>query len=153
MSRKNFSLDRKWRNVFLAPRPCTLCEAVGSALLPCGPWALFHLSRFILYPYRPQGMLTLDPGRQNRLTATRKRSPEMEDCERTPISVRNSLFPRSQIRLSRIWVSAFFLLRRSISPSLLAIKCTVKGAGLQQVQLPPGNWFALPRLCQRRKTN
>ena len=30
------------------------------------------------------------------------------------------------------------------SPSLLAKKCAVKGAGLQRVQLPPGNWFAPP---------
>ena len=26
----------------------------------------------------------------------------------------------------------------------LAKKCAVKGAGLQRVQLPPGNWFAPP---------
>jgi hypothetical protein len=26
----------------------------------------------------------------------------------------------------------------------LARKCAVKGAGLQRVQLPPGNWFAPP---------
>ena len=28
--------------------------------------------------------------------------------------------------------------------SLLAKQCAVKGAGLQRVQLPPGNWFAPP---------
>src|SRR5450755_97818 len=28
--------------------------------------------------------------------------------------------------------------------ALLAKKCAVKGAGLQRVQLPPGNWFAPP---------
>jgi hypothetical protein len=27
---------------------------------------------------------------------------------------------------------------------LLAKKCAVKGAGLQRVKLPPGNWFAPP---------
>jgi len=27
---------------------------------------------------------------------------------------------------------------------LLAKQCAVKGAGLQRVQLPPGNWFAPP---------
>ena len=26
----------------------------------------------------------------------------------------------------------------------LAKKCAVKGAGLQRVKLPPGNWFAAP---------
>ena len=26
----------------------------------------------------------------------------------------------------------------------LALQCAVKGAGLQRVQLPPGNWFAPP---------
>jgi hypothetical protein len=26
----------------------------------------------------------------------------------------------------------------------LALQCTVKAAGLQRVQLPPGNWFAPP---------
>ena len=29
-------------------------------------------------------------------------------------------------------------------PFLLAKKCAVKGAGLQRVQLPPGNWFVPP---------
>jgi len=27
---------------------------------------------------------------------------------------------------------------------LLAYQCAVKGAGLQRVQLPPGNWFVPP---------
>jgi hypothetical protein len=183
MSRKNFSLDRKWRNVFWLPGPvpcarrsvlrscpmvlgyCSISAGsssfssddadrflkLASAAVACwrprislrlrlsafpvcprGHRDSQKLSAFGTYTLQATGTLTLEPGRlQNRLTATRKRSPEMEDCERTPISVRNSLFPRSQVRLSRIWVSAFFLLRRSISPSLLAIKCAVKGAGLQ----------------------
>ncbi len=31
-----------------------------------------------------------------------------------------------------------------VSHSQLAKQCAVKGAGLQRVQLPPGNWFAPP---------
>ena len=33
---------------------------------------------------------------------------------------------------------------RDVTPSLLSKQCAVKGAGLQRVQLPPGNWFAPP---------
>jgi hypothetical protein len=34
--------------------------------------------------------------------------------------------------------------KRTTASELLAKQCAVKGAGLQRVQLPPGNWFAPP---------
>ena len=33
---------------------------------------------------------------------------------------------------------------RSFATAQLAKQCAVKGAGLQRVKLPPGNWFAPP---------
>jgi hypothetical protein len=47
--KENTSPSTGRENLFLTSSPCPLCEALGSTLLPCGRWALFHLRRFIFY--------------------------------------------------------------------------------------------------------
>ena len=48
--KKNISPSTGSGETFLDFQPLSaLSEALGFALLPCGPWALFHLSSFIFF--------------------------------------------------------------------------------------------------------